>query len=245
MSTPHHNDAPDSALLRDLQAEVSTESAPLLQFIVKYGGVIAGFVIIFVVLLTGTGLWRWHTTTRNEATQTELARLCLRPVGAEQVKALTEVAKNAPDGVRFAAWLAVGQSALRAQDATTAADAFARAAKEDTGAFGLMASLNTAGALLTAGKPAEALTQLQQLRHSLPDTVNTQPLVQLEAEAANAAGQAEEAARLYLTLARKTQGLDSTYFRTRAATLAPKLVETEDTKAATATATPPPDKEQP
>ena len=50
-----------SPLFRDLQAEVSSESAPLLQFMLRHAGIIAGVVILFLLVLAGTGIWRWYS----------------------------------------------------------------------------------------------------------------------------------------------------------------------------------------
>lgn len=225
MNPQKNQGAEDSALLRDLQAEVSSESAPLLQFILRHGGAIAGFVVLFVLVLAGTGLWRWYDASRNDEARQELARISMQPAGAEQVKALTALAEKAPDAVRFAAWLAVGQGALRGSDAAAAAAAFARAAGERDGAFGLAASLDEAGALLKAGRNAEALALLQKLLASLPGEMPAPQLRQMTAEAAAAAGKPDEAARMYLALAREAQGLDSDYFRSRARALSPKTAD--------------------
>ena len=55
----------------------------------------------------------------------------------------------------------------------------------------------------------------------------------MTAEAAVAAGQTEQAARMYLALSREAQGLNSEYFRARAYALAPKIVDEEAAQAAT------------
>ena len=64
-----------SPLFRDLQAEVSSESAPLLQFMLRHAGIIAGVVILFLLVLAGTGIWRWYSGGKNEDARQELATL--------------------------------------------------------------------------------------------------------------------------------------------------------------------------
>ena len=81
--------------------------------------------------------------------------------------------------------------------------------------------------MLKAGKYADALALLQKLQAALPGEVTAPQLKQMMAEAAVAAGQTEQAARIYLALSREAQGLNSEYFRARATTLAPKIVEEE------------------
>jgi len=198
-----------------------------MQFILRHGTAIAGFVILFVLVLAGTGLWRWYDNTRNADARQELARLSMQPAGAEQVKALTALAENVPENVRFAAWMTVGQNALRSNDAATAAAAFAKAAEKRDGALGLAASIDEAGALLKTGKNAEAFALLQKLLVSLPGEISAGQLKQMAAEAAQAANKPEQAARLYLDLAHSAQGLETDYFRARARALAPQLVAEE------------------
>lgn len=228
MNPQKNQDTEESTLLQDLQAEVSTESAPLLQFILRHGGAIAGFVLLFVLVLAGTGLWRWYDTSRSNEARQELARLSMQKSGEGQLKGLTSFAETAPEAVRFAAWLTVGQSALHENNATAAVSAYANAAKERDGAFGLAASINEAGALLKAGKNAEALALLQELLTSLSEDIPTQQLKQMAAEAAQAANQPEQAARLYLALAEQSQGLESDYFRAQARALTPNTPAQKD-----------------
>lgn len=222
----------DSSLLRDLQAEVSSESAPMLQFMLRHAGTIAGIVVLFVLVLAGTGIWRWYSSSRDEDARQALARAVIENHGAAQVKALAAMAAKAPENVRFSVYLALGQSAMRNGDATAAADAFAKAAKTGDGALAMAAGMNEAGALLKLGKNAEALALLQGLQSALPGEVVAPQLKQMTAEAAVVAGKPEQAARIYLALAREAQGLNSEYFRSRAASLDPKLVAEEEAQAA-------------
>lgn len=153
-----------SPLFRDLQAEVSSESAPLLQFMLRHAGIIAGVVILFLLVLAGTGIWRWYSGGKNEDARQELARVSMTMQGQERLKALAALADKAPSDVRLSVLLAWAQSALESGDAAVAAEVYAKAAKLDAdGALGLAAALGEAGSLLKAGKNAEALTLLQGL----------------------------------------------------------------------------------
>ena len=227
MNPQKNQGAEDSPLLRDLQAEVSSESAPMLQFMLRHAGTIASIVVLFVLVLAGTGIWRWYSTSKNDEARQSLARIVLQTSGPAQVKELAALAEKAPSDVRFSAYLALGQSAMSNGDNATAADAFAKAAKASDGPLALVAGMNEAGAMLKAGKYADALAQLQKLQAALPGEVTAPQLKQMMAEAAVAAGQTEQAARIYLALSREAQGLNSEYFRARATTLAPKIVEEE------------------
>ena len=49
MNPQKNQGADDAPLLRDLQLEVSQESAPLLQFMLRHAGLIAGVLVLFVL----------------------------------------------------------------------------------------------------------------------------------------------------------------------------------------------------
>lgn len=213
-------------LLRDLQAEVSSESAPLLQFILRHAGLIAGTVVLFLLVLAGTGLWEWYDEKQNEEVRQELARISMGMQGQERIAALEALAGKAPSAVRVPVLLAWAQSALEADDPGTAAEAYAAAAAEDAqGALGIVAGLGQAGSLLKAGKASEALQVLQVLEGGRSQGASSLELRQLLAEAAEAAGQKDLAARTYLALAAESQGVEKDYFNSRAVALVPATGE--------------------
>ena len=223
MNPQKNQGADDAPLLRDLQLEVSQESAPLLQFMLRHAWLIAGVLVLFLLVLAGTGIYNWHSDSRAEEARDALARATLQYRGADRVKALAQLAENAPSSARFATYMALAQSALDNDDYDTAAQAYGKAAKSTDGAFGLSAALGEVGILLKAGKSAQALTLLQGLQNALSGGASVPQLRQMLAEAAIGAGQKELAARTYLALARETDGVNSSYLRTRAAELDPAL----------------------
>lgn len=213
-------------LLRDLQAEVSAESAPLMQFMLRHAGSIAGVVVLFLLTLVGTGLWNWYDDKRNAEAHAELARIEQNLKGGERVAALAALANTAPASVRAPVLLAWAGSALAEGDFATAASAYASAAAEDAdGPLGLAAALGQAGSLLKSGKPAEALGILQGLEQARPAGSDTLELRQLLAEAAVAADRKDVAAAAYRALAASSQGLEKDYFNARADALAPAASE--------------------
>ena len=68
-------------LLQDLQAEVSAENAPLLQFITKYAGVIAGIVLALLLILGGMAIWNWNKSGKEDEARAELARINMQLKG--------------------------------------------------------------------------------------------------------------------------------------------------------------------
>jgi len=224
MNPQKNQGAEESPLLRDLQAEVSSESAPMLQFMLRHAGTIASIVVLFVLVLASTGIWRWYTTSKNDEARQSLARIVLQTSGPAQIKELAALAEKAPADVRFSVYLALGQSAMSNGDYGAAADAFAKAAKEGESSLALVAGMNEAGALLKAGKYAEALAALQKLQSSLPGEVTAPQLKQMTAEAAVVAGQPEQAAVCIWPLHARLRASTANIFALAPPRLPPRLL---------------------
>ena len=165
MNPVRPQNTPESpTLLNDLKAEVSAESAPLLQFIVRNSGLIVGVVVVLLVALVGTAVWRWHQGGLQAEAQTELARIGITMKGGDRLKALDDLAAKAPENMRYSIYLMQAEFAMQDQDYSRAEKAYATAAKLDAdGAMGLMAALGQAGALIKLDRPADAVTLLQGL----------------------------------------------------------------------------------
>ena len=78
----------------------------------RHAGTIASIVVLFVLVLAGTGIWRWYSTSKNDEARQSLARIVLQTSGPAQVKELAALAEKAPSDVKFSAYLALGQSAM-------------------------------------------------------------------------------------------------------------------------------------
>ena len=146
MNPVRPQNTPESpTLLNDLKAEVSAESAPLLQFIVRNSGLIVGVVVVLLVALVGTAVWRWHQGGLQAEAQTELARIGITMKGGDRLKALDDLAAKAPENMRYSIYLMQAEFAMQDQDYSRAEQAYATAAKLDAdGAMGLMAALGQA-----------------------------------------------------------------------------------------------------
>ena len=62
MNPQKNQGADDAPLLRDLQLEVSQESAPLLQFMLRHAWLIAGVLVLFLLVLAGMIIGFWNET---------------------------------------------------------------------------------------------------------------------------------------------------------------------------------------
>lgn len=207
-------------LLQGIQAEVTPESAPLLDFITRYAPAIAGLVLVFLLVLGGMAVWNWYHKGRQEETRAELDRISTRLKGAERDKALAALAENAPEGTRLFIYMSLGQSAQENGDPVLAAEAYAKAASLDgDGSLGLTAALGSAGSLMMQGQYSQALALLQELEARLPQAQGSATLRQMLAEAAAKAGETRLAIETYEKLGREKATPEAAYFRSRAAAL--------------------------
>lgn len=212
-------------LMQDLQGEISDESAPLLQFIVRYAGLIATLALMLLLSLGGMGIWKWHKGKTLEEARADLLRICRDLSGAERDAALESLAARAPTEAKAYILMTLGKSAQASGNHQLAAHAFGRASEIDqNGALGLGAAINQAGALLMQNEPAKALTALQALEARKPELAQSPAFRQLLAETAGRAGQKALAASMYRGLA-QGDGPDSAYFLSRA-----NALETEATQ---------------
>jgi len=201
-------------ILGELQAEISVEAAPLLQFIARHATVIMVLLGFFVAVVVGAGVWQWYTSTRDAEAQNNFARLLLQQLqGTARISALEHFAATAPDSVRLAALMELGLAALAEKDAAKASAAFARiAALDKDKPFGVVAALAEAHALIQAGKAAEALAVLEPLENTVPEYMRVQ-VRGLIALSARQAGNAERAVKAYEEMLAGAQGDEADYYR--------------------------------
>ena len=209
-----------TALLSELQSEVSTEAAPLLDFILKHAGKIAAVVALFALVLAGTAGYNWYASRAADQARLELARLVIATQGQDKVKALESFAADAPRAVSAAALLALGDAALEVKDYDKAAAAFGRLAEADKdGALGLLAAYNQGEVLNRAGKYVEALAVFEKLENQIPEAARNTVRGVL-AQTAVQAGRSERARTAFDALAASSAGPEAEYFRFRAQQLA-------------------------
>lgn len=218
------------AFLENIQGEVSAENAPLLQFITKYAGAIAGAVILLMLVLAGMAFWNWRENTKMEETKAELSRITLNMKGAEKNQALASLAEKAPDAMKLYVYMTLGKSAAESGDFKLASETYSKVSQMDKdGALGLAASIAAAESLLYLGENDRGLAILQDLQGKLPQTGQSAQLKQMLAEAAIQAGKIDLAINVYKNLADQAQGADGSYYRKRAAALE-KSQQQQDSK---------------
>lgn len=224
MSQQKNQDKAPAGLLDNIQGEVSPENAPLLNFITKNASAIAGVVLAILLVLGGWAVWNWYHGGKQREAREELARINAELNGADRDKALSELAKNAPDSTKLFIYMSLGQSAQENGNPVLAADAYAKAASLDgDGALGLTAALGSVGSLLMQAEYQQALALLLELEKKLPQSANSTQLQQMLAEAAYRAGKLELAQQTYKKLGEELTTPEGAYFRSRAGQIAAEM----------------------
>lgn len=221
MADPKHP-LQQAGMMGELQSEVSVEAAPLLQFIMKHVGLVVGVVLLLIAGIIATGIYQWHSAGSLRDAQLAMGKILTgRLVGADRVAALEALDKSVPDSMRIGLWLEVASAAREAEDYTKAAAAFARVGQLDKSPLGITAVLNQSDMLIKAGNPAQALSVLEPLAASAPESMRLTVQESL-AGAAEAAGNAQKAVEVYKAMMASGQTQDIAYYKARIAALEAK-----------------------
>ncbi len=214
---PHsQNAAQGGQILDDLQTEVSSEAAPLLQFLSKHAIAIMIILGLFVLAVAGLGIYNWQQANTMAEAQAELATITSTKKGTEQIDALEEFLKKAPKELHTAIILSQADASMADKLYDKAATYYGKLANMDsTGAVGLLAGLNQGQALIAAGKAKEAVPVLEALVAKAPEG---QAII-IQQALAEAALQSEDFAKVKATfeaMANATEGTEAEIYRFRA-----------------------------
>ena len=191
----------DPGLMGNIQSEVPVENRPLLDFIISKSKFLVGIVVLLVVALLGTAVYRYVEGSQRETTLEELARIMQRPADARQIADIEALGRDCPSSMRTAVSVALVQSALTQGLRDKAEEGYAQVASADFDSpTGLAAALNQAGMLMGSGKYAEGVRIVQSLLPRLGQQSGVQARMML-AEGAFRAGQYDLAASTFEELA--------------------------------------------
>ncbi|MBQ7456255.1 MAG: tetratricopeptide repeat protein [Desulfovibrio sp.] len=206
----------DQGLLGELGSEVSQESAPLLEFITRHGGLIAGFVLVFLLLTGLTALWQWHSNKEANSYLTQMAMITQKDDKALALTSLEQLAKEAPNKLKTLTYLTLGDLALQSKDLAKAQAVYKQAAAEDAdGVSGTMAQYALIASFLRDAKYTNALEAIEALWKQYG---TNQPLLlqQLKAETLARTGDTKQAHDLFVAISKTQQGVEAAYFLARA-----------------------------
>ncbi len=150
-------------LLNSVESEVSKESAPLLEFLVRHARKIGLAIVVLVVVLAGYGGYRWWEARNHAAGMKDLGRVLVAGASPEQLRKVLAFAEQGPSSTRIAAYFEAARIATELGDKTMAAAAWGKVAQAG-GAMGFAAQMSQAQLLLTAGDPEGAARLYQSIK---------------------------------------------------------------------------------
>ncbi len=212
-------------LINDVQSEVSNEAAPLLQFITTHALKIMFILAVFVAIVAGLGAYNWYQDKNMADAQTELNSIISEKKGNEQIAALDEFLKKAPQGLHVAIILAQAEVAIQEKAYAKAAEFYAHIASlEPDSAVALLAGLNQGQALMAAKKFQEAIPVLESLVAKAPQG-HSFAIQQALAEAALQSGDLAKAKATFEAMANESTGGEAEILRFRARALEQQISE--------------------
>lgn len=170
------------------------ELHPILHFLssnLKLIALALGGLLLVVALISGYRAW---SDSRLAEAREELGKLTAAG-GEDRLANLQAFAKEAPSALRTAALLEVATAAVEEDNQAVALEAFRALRDSSEDGVRATAELGVANALMAMGKPDEALQGLKAAS-GLPEAYKA-PLARARAQAAEAAGQLDEAIAAY------------------------------------------------
>ncbi len=211
--------AQNPQILNELQTEISSEAAPLLQFLTEHAIKIMLVLGLFVVAVAGVGIYNWQQQSALEEAQQELHSITLNQDTAKRMSGLESFLSTAPESLHSSVYLSLADVAMQEKNYVKAAEAYGKLATTNAQkAVGILAALNQGQALILAGKGPEALAVLEALAPEVPTAENT-IVQQALAEAALLSGDTAKAKAAFEAIANATTGSESEFYHYRARTV--------------------------
>lgn len=181
-------------VLSEVQAEVSSEAAPLWDFVQNNARLIALAVVAVLILVLAFGVFQWNRDRAISNAQAELGAITALSDPAQRLSRLEAFAPEAPKAIKIAVYLEMGLAAGQSENWQAAEQAYsAILALEGETPLALVVRLNRSDALLALGRPEQALEDLEYVKARTQDQTVLRGLEELIAEAAEQAGQNERA----------------------------------------------------
>ncbi len=208
--------AQEGGLMHELQAEMSNETTPMLNFLLKNRLVLMGIIGLLILVIIGTGIFNWRKEKALEEANMQLGKVLISTSGKDRVAALQEFLPKAPDSMQLGILLEIASSSVEAKDYETAANTYAEIAQKDAkGSLGFIAKINQIDVLLRASKATEALELAEKTLPTAPESMRI-VLQESLAAIAEQAGNKEKAIAAYeALLGNENLSADTGYFESR------------------------------
>ncbi len=205
-------------ILRDMQAEVTPEAAPLLKFIDDHAPKIAAGVLSIVAVIVAVGLFNGWQEKKLENAKNELGSISAGSDPVARLGKLEAFLDSCPDGLKTAVRLEMADAANASGEYAKALAAFKAVASAEKGApLGYAAARNAAALEMRLGNYAAAAADCEALLVSAPKEILPE-LHLCMGEASELAGDADKARSAYqaaIDALPDPSAEDAAYFRSR------------------------------
>ena len=194
------NNTAERETLENIESHVPNSMHPVLEAAFKYRKQIVigvGAILVGTVLYTGFNAYTQRAMTQAQA---KMGTILIEKTGQEKIDALEGLLASAPSSVKPAVLLELAQAAMTAGDYAKASDYWNRLAGDTDDDLKIVARMGKAKCLQMSGKPAEAVTVLQDLQGVVEEEYSI-PVTRQLAVAAEAAGNTALALEAYKKLA--------------------------------------------
>jgi len=208
--------------LEQIKNAVPSTSQRLFDFLAANLKPIAvGCGVILLAAAAYSGVTHWRTSQAAKAADALGVILIEKTDPAARVQALEDFLKSAPDALKPTAQLELAAAAMIGKQYDKAVSAWTALEASPSADMKAMAGIGHAKSLTLSGKPQEALTLLEALKGTAPESYK-QAITRQIAVAAEAAGNTQAASDAYAELAGVAEGAGKPFFEFKANQLKPK-----------------------
>lgn len=204
--------------LEKFQDVINRDTPPLLQKIVaNLKPILIGAAVLVALAATVAG-FRMLQARNLAGAQEALGSILVSTSGKDKIAALEKFLPEAPSALRGAVLFELAGASMAVEDYAKAVDSWRQLVSVSKGDAKLVASLGHARALVLAGKPAEAVSELSALKATAPEAFKA-PLDRQLGLAAEAAGDKQTALAAYGDLLQSGEVGDKPYIESKIAQL--------------------------
>ncbi|WP_144284069.1 YfgM family protein [Megalodesulfovibrio gigas] len=210
-STPETSQRPGSTLISFEEAGIPREHPALvwIQNNLKMLGVVIAVIILAAAAMS---LAKWNKETARKQAAEVLGSLLVNAKGETAAAELEAFAQAAPEPVRTGAMLSLAELLMASEEYAKAADVWAGIALKASQPMKTTAGIGQAQALVLAGKAQEALALVRTLEQGAPASFE-KSLLRLKAQAAEAAGEYQDAIAAWATMMEKESSQQTAFYR--------------------------------
>ncbi|MCA1946320.1 MAG: hypothetical protein LDL30_13755 [Desulfovibrio sp.] len=210
-SEPTAPQRPGSTLISFEEAGIPREH-PLLVWIQSNLKLLGVVILVILLAVASMSLARWNKETARKQAAAALGTLLLTANSTAAAAELEAFIQAAPEPVRTGAMLSLAELYMATEDYAKAAEVWAGVTIKAKQPMKLTAEMGRAQALVLAGKAQEALPLVRSLEKDAPASF-AKPLLRLKAQAAEAAGDYQEAIAAWAALMEQDPSQQTAFYR--------------------------------